>query len=337
MQKETNKNTMDKYIEDFPKHLSEAIKICENTEFNDFGKQFDNVLICGLGGSGIAGTIVNNLLEDHLDLPLLSIKDYFIPKYVGPKTLVVVCSYSGNTEETISCYNECISKKAEICILTSGGYLKNEQKTHNYNAIIIPPNNPPRSMIGYSLVGLLYILYKYKLISDFFKKEIKSSIRLLNSERSSIQKKAENVANLLFNKTPVIYSESKYEGVAIRLRQQINENSKMLCWHHKIPEMNHNELLGWRTNTDNLAVVLLRNENDYDRNRIRFNINKEVIENYTSDIIEIWSNSKTLIQSAFFHIHIGDWISWYLSKLNKVDAIEIDVINFLKNELAKFK
>jgi glucose/mannose-6-phosphate isomerase len=115
----------------------------------------------------------------------------------------------------------------------------------------------------------------------------------------------------------------------------MNENSKMLSWHHVVPEMNHNELLGWRTNVDGLAVVYLRNKNDYYRNQTRVDINKSVINKYTEDILEIWSKGNSLIETSLYHINVGDWVSWYLSELNNVDAIEIDVINFLKDKLSK--
>ena len=127
----------------------------------------------------------------------------------------------------------------------------------------------------------------------------------------------------------------RQEGVAVRFRQQINENSKMLCWHHVVPEMNHNELLGWRTNTNGLAVVYFRNKSDYDRNQIRIDINKKVISKFTQNITEIWSKGDSLIENSLYHINLGDWTSLYLSEMNNVDAIEIDVIDFLKGELAK--
>ena len=125
--------------------------------------------------------------------------------------------------------------------------------------------------------------------------------------------------------------------MAIRFRQQINENSKALCWHHVIPEMNHNELLGWRTNVHDLAVLFFRNNLDLHKNQIRIEINKKVIAKYTNNITEIWSQGDSKIQNTLYHINIGDWISWYLSELNEVDAIEIEVINFLKEELSKIK
>ena len=159
----------------------------------------------------------------------------------------------------------------------------------------------------------------------------------MNREKNSIDKIAKNLAQKLYQKTPVIYVANGFEGVAVRFRQQINENSKMLCWHHVIPEMNHNELLGWRTNVNNLAVVFFRNKCDYQRNSVRMDINKNVISKYTENISEVWSKGSSLIENTLYLINIGDWVSWYLSEMNSVDAIEIDVINFLKSELAKIE
>ena len=191
-------------------------------------------------------------------------------------------------------------------------------------------------MFGYAFTELFFLLNHYGIINGSFKSDFKNAIALLNSEKESIQNQAIELAKKLYKQTPVIYVASGFEGVAIRCRQQINENSKMLCWHHVIPEMNHNELLGWRTNVESLAVVYFRNKCDYDRNQIRMDINKTVIEKYTDNITEIWSKGNSIIENSLYHINVGDWVSWYLSEMNNVDAIEIDVINFLKAELGKF-
>lgn len=121
----------------------------------------------------------------------------------------------------------------------------------------------------------------------------------------------------------------------MRWRQQINENAKMLCWHHAIPEMNHNELVGWRDQRPDVAVVWLRNHDDYPRTAIRTDINKEIVEHYTQTSIQVLSKGKSLIEKALWLVHLGDWVSVYLAELRNVDPIEIKVIDFLKAELAK--
>ena len=326
---------MNDYINAFTQQLGEALEIGRASQLKDSGVEIRNVLICGLGGSGIGGTIVSDLVSNQIDVPILACKDYNIPNFVGENTLVIASSYSGNTEETLFALEACKSKGAEIAIVTSGGKLENVATENNYNLITIPGGHPPRAMFAYSFTQLFFVFNHYGLINDDFQLYFEKAIALLDEEKDNIQAQAKKLAQSMFNTTPVIYTAAGFEGVGVRFRQQVNENSKMLCWHHVVPEMNHNELLGWRVNTDNLSVVYFRNECDYSRNQVRIDINKEVIAKFTNNISEVWSKGNSLIENTLYHINIGDWVSWYLSEMNEVDAIEIDVINYLKSSLAK--
>ena len=326
---------MNDYINDFSNHLREAIEIANNTTLTPYTKEIRNILICGLGGSGIGGTIVSDIISSKVNIPIAATKDYSIPNFVNEHTLVIANSYSGNTEETLYALEKCQARGAEIAVITSGGKLKTIAEENKYNNIIIPGNQPPRAMFGYAFTELFFMLNHYGIIDDSFKSDFDKAINLIDTEKADIQKQAMNLAKKMYKQTPVIYVAKGFEGVAVRFRQQLNENSKMLGWHNVVPEMNHNELLGWRTNVDDLAVVYFRNKCDYDRNQIRMDINKKVISKFTSNITEIWSKGDSLIENSLYHISVGDWTSWYLSEMNNVDAIEIDVIDFLKGELAK--
>ena len=326
---------MNDYINDFTNHLEDALKIGNSAKLNNPKKNITNVLICGLGGSGIGGSIIKDLISNNVSVPIATSKGYDVPSFVNEKTLVVACSYSGNTEETIYSLEKCLNKNAEIAIITSGGKLQEIALNNSLNHIIIPEGHPPRAMFGYGFTELFFILKNYEIIDDSFKRDFNNAISLIKNEEANIKVLAQSIAKKLYKTTPIIYVGEGFEGVAIRFRQQINENSKMLCWHHVVPEMNHNELLGWRTNTEGLAVIYLRNDKDYYRNQTRMDINKSVISKYTNNILEIWSKGGSLIETSLYHINVGDWISWYLSELNNVDAIEIDVIDFLKDKLSK--
>lgn len=326
---------MNDYINDFSNHLREAIEIANNTTLSPYTKEIRNILICGLGGSGIGGTIVSDIISSKVNIPIAATKDYSIPNFVNEHTLVIANSYSGNTEETLYALEKCQARGAEIAVITSGGKLKTIAEENKYNNIIIPGNQPPRAMFGYAFTELFFMLNHYGIIDDSFKSDFDKAINLIDTEKADIQKQAMDLAKKMYKQTPVIYVAKGFEGVAVRFRQQLNENSKMLGWHNVVPEMNHNELLGWRTNVDDLAVVYFRNKCDYDRNQIRMDINKKVISKFTSNITEIWSKGDSLIENSLYHISVGDWTSWYLSEMNNVDAIEIDVIDFLKGELAK--
>ena len=183
---------------------------------------------------------------------------------------------------------------------------------------------------------LTHALKKSLVLSEeSFSKIIKNV--LLKKEAKAIQKEAKAVAKKLVNKIPIVYAAADFEGVAVRFRQQINENGKMLCWHHVIPEMNHNELVGWRKKDPNQAVVLLRNTTDYKRTQMRMEINKEVFKKYTKTIIEIHSKGKSYLERAFYLIHLTDFVSVDLAELNKLDPTEVKVIDYLKGALAKSK
>ena len=326
---------MNNYIDAFTDHLKEALEIGKDSVFSCPKNPISNILICGLGGSGIGGTIVKDLLSKQIPIPIAASKGYDIPAFVNESTLVIACSYSGNTEETLMALEKCFKKNAEIAIITSGGKLEKTAKEKNLNHIIIPGGHPPRAMFGYGFTELFFVLKNYNFIDDSFIFDFKKAITLLEKEHKNIIKEAKSLAKKMYKTTPVIYVAEGFEGVAIRLRQQINENSKMLCWHHVVPEMNHNELLGWRTNVDNLSVLYLRNQGDFYRNSTRIEINQSVIKKYTSNISEVWSLGDSGLENTLYLINLGDWISWFLSVLNNVDAIEIDVINYLKSELSK--
>lgn len=326
---------MKQLVADFPIQLQEALIIGQSYRFTTAKKAFSNVVLTGLGGSGIGGSIVQNFVFDKMKVPFIVNKDYFLPSFVNANTLVIVSSYSGNTEETIAAMQQAIKAKATIVCITSGGKIAEIARKKKMDCILVPAGMPPRACVGYSMTQVLFTLQHFGLIKDNFEKDIKASIKLIKEDIKDIQKKAKALAQKLSGKTPVIYAAADFEGVAIRFRQQINENSKMLCWHHVIPEMNHNELVGWKDKDSTKAVVILRNEDDYERVQTRIEINKKVIKKYTSNIIEIYSKGKSYWDKVFYFIHLTDWTSVYLADIRNQDATEVKVIDFLKGELSK--
>lgn len=325
---------MKQLVLDFSVQLQEALMIGQSYRFLTPAKEFKNVLLTGLGGSGIGGSIVQNYVADKMSVPFVVNKDYFLPSFVNADTLLIVSSYSGNTEETVAAMQQGIKAKATVVCITSGGKVAEIAKKKGLDCILLPAGMPPRACLGYSSVQVLFTLAHFGFIKDDFQKSIKNSITLLNEDEKAIQRAAKSLAGKLNGKTPIIYSAANYEGVAVRFRQQINENSKMLCWHHAIPEMNHNELVGWRDKDPNRVVVLLRNEDDYERAQLRMEINKKVIKKYSS-VNEVWSKGKTYLEKVFYLVHLTDWVSIYLAELHGVDATEVKVIDFLKGELSK--
>ncbi|MBT8234394.1 MAG: bifunctional phosphoglucose/phosphomannose isomerase [Saprospiraceae bacterium] len=327
---------MNDLIDQFPEQIMEAIEIGEKAEIKAHDKPIYKAYVAGLGGSGIGANYIGEFIRESCQIPYCVGKGYSIPKYVDENTLAICSSYSGNTEETLFSFAEMQKTGAKIVIISSGGKLIEGAKELGLDYIQVPANSPsPRACLGYSIIQQLYVLNKLGFIPDTFKSELKSSVDLIKFDSDDIKKSAKAVADRIYDKIPIIYTTDRMESVAVRLRQQINENAKMLCWHHVVPEMNHNELVGWREKHENVAVIYLRNHDDFKRNQLRIKINQEIISKYSDTIIDIFSKGSSLIEKAFYLTHLGDWISWYLSELKNVDAIEIDVINYLKSELAK--
>ncbi len=326
---------MKKLVLDFPIQLQEAIIIGKNYRFITAAGEFNNVVVTGLGGSGIGGSIVQNYVFDKMKIPFIVNKDYFLPTFVNKKSLVIVCSYSGNTEETLAALYQAQKAKATIVCITSGGKVAEFANKKNIDCILVPAGMPPRSCIGYSLVQILYVLAHYGQIENKFEAEIKRAIKAMTEGEKETQKKAAVIAKKVFGKLPIIYSASHFEGVAVRFRQQLNENSKLLCWHGAIPEMNHNELVGWRDDAKDKAVLILRTKEDYERVQTRMEINKKVFKKYTSTIVEIYAEGKSYWEQVFYFIHLTDWVSVILADLRGVDATEVKVIDFLKKSLSK--
>ena len=327
---------MQQLVANFSNQLRHALTIGKASKITQPVQTLQNVVIAGLGGSGIGGDIAREIVALETTLPITVTKGYFIPGFVGPHTLFIASSYSGNTEETLQAVDEAVKRNAKVVCITSGGKLLELAQAKGFDHIVVPAGFPPRSCLGYSLTQLLIVFKTLGIVSRDVEADLNESIQLLEAEENAIQVLAKDLTEKIHGKTPVLYATTYNEGVVIRFRQQLNENSKLLCWHNIIPEMNHNELVAWRETNHNLAVILFRDADEYARNDFRIDINKQVISKYTDTLIEVFAKGKSPLAKAIYLIHLGDWISCYLAEKRGYDAMEIDVIHNLKKELSRF-
>lgn len=326
---------MDKLIEAFTDNIQTGIEIANKFEFKQPTNKIDNILICGMGGSGIGGKLVLDWVKNEINVPITLSLDYHIPSFVSKNTLVIASSYSGNTEETMSAIVEAKEKGALIVGISSGGSLKEFCEKNKYDCVIVPGGNQPRAAIGYSIVQLLNILSSFKLISEKWKNDVKDGCNLIVSNLEESKSIGKKIADLVYGKFVVFYTETAYEGIGVRARQQFNENSKNLGWSIAIPEMNHNELVGWGCGNNNLTVLFIYTDDMNERNRKRMDLSKEIISKKTNNIFVLNSKGNSIIERSLYLINVLDWASYYLVELNQVDVFDINVINHLKSELAK--
>ena len=331
------KSTMEKLITAFPQNILEAFAIAESKSFKQPTNSIHSIIICGMGGSGIGGKIVAQWIEDEAKIPVIILNDYSLPKFVDKHSLVIGSSYSGNTEETLAAVYDAHNLGAHIIGICSGGDLKTFCEKEAHDHIVVPGGNPPRTAIAFSIVQLINIFVQLGIISKNSLEEIKIGQQLLLKEATSIHAIAKELASFLNEKVGIFYAGPNYEGVAIRARQQFNENSKLLCWHHVIPEMNHNELVGWGGGDDRFAVVFFNTKDLIPRNQKRYDISKDIISKRGAKIMELDAIGDSQIQRSLYLINLVDWASYYLAEIKGVDIMDIKVIDFLKSELANFK
>lgn len=304
-----------------------------------------NIVVTGMGGSAIGGDLARSYLAEDLRIPFLVCRNYTLPAFVGPDSLVIASSYSGNTEETLEAYQQAKDTGATLLAITTGGELAEKADSDGTPVIKIPPGLPPRAALGYSFVPLLVSLWRMKLAPDrgmeFFEGEhiLKAGVEEYKLEIPSEENLAKEMAANLHRRLPIIYSATDhFDAVATRFKGQLCENSKMLAFFNFFPEFNHNELVGWNKLYDlkpHLAVVILRDENDHHRIRRRMELVRGIVENLDVPVYELESKGTCLLERMFSLIQLGDFISFYLAILNQVDPTPVEVINYLKSELAK--
>ncbi|MDZ4714970.1 MAG: bifunctional phosphoglucose/phosphomannose isomerase [Cytophagales bacterium] len=330
---------MKKLIEGFTRQLGEALRIGQAADMARQGSDIRNVLITGMGGSGIGANLVESLTFGRIPIPITVCKGYNIPQFVSPHTLFIACSYSGNTEETLAAVQKAMLKRSHIICITSGGKLLELAKEYNFLYIQLPDGYAsPRTMIGYMVVSLLSVLYHTNLIGAAFIKETENAIGYLDRGEKAIQAEAEIISKKLKGKLPFIYCDGRLLAMATRFQQQLNENAKQLAHVNTFPEMNHNEIVGWQFPENilpQIQVIYLYSDHDHDRVEKRLEICREIFEKRSNPIIDIVAQGASLLEQYYYLIHLTDWISYYLAKENGVDPDPVEAIDYLKGQLAK--
>ena len=318
---------MNEIIKKYPEMCLEALEIAKSLTLPDY--QFDKIIVSGMGGSAISGDLLKDLLRNEIKIPIDVCREYHAPKYVDENTLVFCISYSGDTEETLSQFVDCVEKKCKIIGITSNGKLKEWCEKLNLPCVIVPKGYQPRSALPYLFVSILMCLQKLGLTNK--EKEIKETIEILRNIKTG------KVAQYLKNSIPIIYGSDEFASVAKRMKTQFNENSKNPAKYDVFPELNHNEIVGYEMDklNKNSVIILLRDKNEPVESKARIEITKKLLKNKVRKIIELWSEGRSKLARMMSLIFIGDYLSCELAVLNKVDPIETKSIVLLKEELKK--
>lgn len=338
-----DRSNMFRLLKQFPDQVREAVSIGNEAGVRKRIRTVKQIVLTGMGGSAIGGDLLAGYLAGSLRVSLSVNRHYALPKFVGKETLLIVSSYSGGTEETISAYKEGSRRGAQVLCITSGGRIATMARSKRHMLITIPGGLPPRAALGYSFFPLLITLSRLGLVSHKAK-DIGETIQLLD-ERAGLYgnpdpstNKALQMAGHLRNRFGVLYAATGIPGaVATRWRGQIAENAKAMAWTHLLPEMNHNEIVGWRIPQEQLketAVVFLRDRGDHKRVQRRIDLTRGILADTTTHIHEIWSEGASPLARMFSLIYLGDWVSYYLAILHGIDPTPVTTIDHLKEQLA---
>ena len=338
-------------LRNFNKQVEEAIEIGRKFQLpRSFGGSFNKILFVGMGGSAIGGDVIRSLVASECGLPIWVSRHYDLPKFVDSKTLCIFSSYSGNTEETLAAFEQGRKKGIKALSITSGGELARLSQQASLPLIQIPTGFPPRAALGYSVFPLLQVFSKLKLAS-WNQTAADETLALLDSlgkkkyslEIPSDKNPAKKLAEALFNRLVVIYAGvDLLDSAALRFRNQIEENAKALASHHLLAEMNHNEILGWQFPkslvTKSAACIFLRDVEDHARIQLRIDFTKNLLAHERGVLVEeVNSQGKSRLARLFSVIYLGDWVSYYLALLYRIDPTPVVVIESLKKELAGVK
>lgn len=323
-----------------PKHYEKAAKIAKNFSV-DYPKP-QTIIVAGMGGSAIGGELLKDWASDKISVPIEVQRGYSLPAYANKNTLVLVASYSGETEESLSAFLDANKKCCKIVCISSGGSLLEFAEKMSLPYIRIPKGIPPRAALPYLFTPLPIILEKTGLVSNVTA-EIAEAVEVLkgvSNENSPEKPVKANFSKALASKIngtiPTVYGFGFYRAVAQRFKQQFNENSKVPSKWESFPELNHNEIVGWERAQElakHFSIILIRDKDEPKEIQNRIEATKELISAELVKTFEVWSRGTTRLARMLSTVLVGDFTSVYLAILRGVDPTPVKTISLLKEKM----
>lgn len=332
-------------VEAFPQQCREAWRRVAGAEDLPSGAGVDSILVVGMGGSGIAGDFVQAILEPAFPLPWRVIKGYGpLPDWVGRNTCVFVMSYSGQTEETLAAFEDAVERSSRVVIISSGGALGGMAPDRGAALVTIPGGLQPRASLGYLTLSLLGTLRRMELAPDVTQ-DIEEAMEVLDRiaagcgrHVSAGDNPAKTLAGRLYGRIPVIYGGYGLGAAAAqRFKTDLNEYGKTPAFYNVIPELNHNEIVGWNRlgeiTSSNVVLVLLRDQHEDERIAMRFSACVRLIAGQVSDVVEVYSEGRSPLARLLSLALITQLAAVYLGLGYGIDPGPVEAIEKLKSEL----
>ena len=329
-------------IKELGQQVKDAWKIARAAQLPPSHADVRNVTVAGMGGSAIGGDLAAALLADELKVPMSVHRDYGLPGYVGRDSLVIVSSYSGNTEETLSAFEEARKRAAKVLAITTGGTLADLARASNYPVITFSYKARPRATLGYSLGLVLGALSRLGLARD-----LSADIDTATADLAKLEERvhegartndAKKLAKELYGRIIVAYGAGVMGVMARRVKGQWNENSKNWSAYDVMSELNHNAVVGFPNPPiarDALTVLLLRSDRDNPRHKIRFDVTRELLDRASIPHRTLQFSGANMLSEVLQMTLFTDYVSFYVALLNGADPSPNTAIDYLKDRLAK--
>lgn len=320
---------MDGVIENFEKTCIAAIELAKTVNVPNF--YFDKIAICGVGGSGVVGDLLKDVVKNNSQFQIDVIKDYHLPKHVNSRTLVFCISHSGNTEETLNQFVEAREIGCNIISITSGGKLKEWSQKVGSTFIEVPGGMQPRDAVPYMLISLISCLQKLGVVGDFSK----DFSEIPNAVKSVGLNLLDQIATKIKSSDVSIYGSSEFSGIIRRFKNDFNENAKMLVKYDFFPELNHNEINGYQRADllKNADVIFLRDKDEKDEIRVRFDITKDFLKYYVNSIHEIWSVGNSQLAKIISFVYMSSYLTAKIAELVSINRERVIFVEKLKEGL----
>ncbi len=331
-------------IAELPQQCRDAWANVQGLELPAEYRRVNRVVALGMGGSAIGGDLLRVLAEPECALPIVTNRDYTVPAFVNADTLVIASSYSGNTEETLSAFQEVRQRGAALLAITTNGKLAQQARELGAPLLTFRYQSQPRAALGYSLVSLIGVMQELGFIGDKAA-DLEEAIAVMEALQEEIRETvsvtenlAKQLAKRLYGHLPVIYGAGYLAEVAHRWKTQLNENAKAWSFFEQLPELNHNAVVGYqfpKELAERILVVMLASSLDHPRNKARFQVTQEILTRHGIAYETIEARGKSPLAQMLSAIHFGDYVSFYLAMLYEVDPTPVQAIGYLKERLAQ--
>jgi glucose/mannose-6-phosphate isomerase len=331
-------------IRDLPRQCRAAWQEAQDLKLSDDYRDIDKVVILGMGGSAIAGDFLRSLVALESPVPVFSHRNYELPRLVDGRTLLIASSYSGNTEEVLSSFEQGLSSGAKKVVITGGGKLLTIARAKDIPAFVFDYPAEPRAALGYSFMPLLAIAQEVGLAADKGA-DVDEAVAVMDGLAARIEETvplasnpAKQLAQKLHQRLPVVYGAGILTPVARRWKGQLNETAKVWCFYEELPEANHNALVGYGLPKEMAAkalVVFLRAPSLHPRILLRYDLTRTALEEAGVESAMVEAEGKSSLAQMMSATLFGDWVSLYLAILNGVAPAPTPPIGILKERLAR--